>query len=552
MSSRGFIRAFLGASIFIAFFFYVSFYRDLFSLASEWTGSGFIWPLQLFHNFLNGRAFQSSMCASLACGASVGFSFNPHAFIHANVIHVNLTPYLFAPLWGLNPTPAWMYGIQAIWSLGGGLWFARSILRRLDPDDWRGKFAFASAVLLSSGLLSILNQLAQFLIFAGPMMLAMYDAALAKSRWRFAAWTIALCLVTEDAALVSMAFGAYFWLFERRRQEGALAAGLGFAWLALIFIVVQPASRAELTLTHGLNIKGVLSHIFSITPALLVRNIFSLIPALTLLPALGLGAAVFRYGRGRRGWIGIAALAVLPALPHWGESGVVGGAHHLITPFWGCFLALLRLIGDARGRGVLSGAAWAWAAVYALVSFRALVGNLPLEFKLPLLRVLRPAQARVLARGRAAESASNAAVQRAVAAIPKNDSLVYLGNIRATGLVFDRSDVWEFPDQYDRVRYILIQKDACDVNFVLRPEAGETLSRAIERTATKENVREQVLEPAVIALIRRDLEKTHRIALENESVLLLENRNPRTPSSPPTTIGLGWLKNLGRRGELAR
>ena len=74
VTRRGFLGFFLTVSIVVALFFYVSFFCGVMSGVAEWTGSGFVWTIQVFHNFLHGRPFQSSLYAvPAATGSSVGF-----------------------------------------------------------------------------------------------------------------------------------------------------------------------------------------------------------------------------------------------------------------------------------------------------------------------------------------------------------------------------------------------------------------------------------------------------------------------------------------------
>ena len=124
MNPRRAASVFFAVSCLLAAFLYASFFANFATTLSDWSGFGFTWTHQMFHNFLHGRPFQSSLFATLAAGRSVGFSANPHAFIHADVIHVNFTPYLFAWLWALHPTPASIYGLIFAWNLGAGAWFA--------------------------------------------------------------------------------------------------------------------------------------------------------------------------------------------------------------------------------------------------------------------------------------------------------------------------------------------------------------------------------------------------------------------------------------------
>lgn len=548
-----FVFWFAAAAAAVGLFFYASFFRGVVSGAAEWTGNGFIWPIQMFHNFVHGRPFQSSLYAVPdATGSAVGFISNPYGFINSNAIHINWLPYLFAPLWALHQTPAWLYAIEVLWCVLGSAFFASSILRRLDPEGWRPKLAVCLAILISSGLLSILNQMGQLLSFCGPLILAVYDAALARRRGWFLFWILALCLTAEDAAMAAFVFSAYFVVFEREwRTEGLLAAGLSGAYLVLALGVIQPASRAELSVLTSTTTTFVISHALHMRLSLIASNLFSMLPVATLLPAAGVAAALYGVPD-RRDRLILAALSLAPGAAHWGECLVVGGAHHLFPCYFGLYLGLVVLVG--RGRGGLAPRALAgWAAVYALVSLRALIGNAPPEMKLPLLRVARPAQAEALERSLRGERESNRALIAASRALGPDASVCFLGNDRAEGYVVQRSDVWDFPDYYDQTRYLLVQKDAIDLNFPFSPAPGRTLAESVAHYV-RLNVRETPLAPEALALIRRTLvdeKKTHRVSYEDAHVLVLENLAPSTPFSAPSTYGFGWWPNVGRKAKRA-
>ncbi len=532
MNPRRAAPAFLVVSSLLAAFLYASFFANFATTLCDWSGFGFTWTAQMFHNFLHSRPFQSSLFATLAAGRSVGFSANPYAFIHADVIHVNFTPYLFAWLWALHPTPASIYGLIFAWNLGAGAWFAASILRRTPRPDGRDRVMFALGVLAFAGLLSVLCQMAQMLLFAGPMLLAAYDAYLGRRRGLFLFWIAALALVSEDAAMVGVCFGAHLFLIEDEgRSYGLGAVAVCLPYLIFLLLVVQPAARAELTLTGSTTTAVIVKKMFSLGGGALLGNLRSMAPLLPFVPVFFLAAGLFG-APDRRGLIRAGSLALLPALPHWGECVVVGGAHHLLPPWYGLFLALLSWLRDAR-RPSPAASRWAWAAAAAffLVSARVQAGHLPLRLKPALYRLAgKPEKAASLERSLAGEEASNRAVIAAVSAFPNESSLVFLGNNRVTGFIAGRSEIWDYPQYSDRADYLLIQKDAIDANYSARPEE-----------------RDQPVTPAEVNELRRTLAGTHRAALENEHVLLLE-RVRKTPfENPPTTYGWGWTRNIGRR-----
>ncbi|MEK7389055.1 MAG: DUF2079 domain-containing protein [Elusimicrobiota bacterium] len=534
MTSSRAVPVFFAASILLAAFFYVCFFVNFASTLTDWSGFGFTWTHQMFHNFLHGREFQSSLFATLAAGHSVGFSANPHAFIHADVIHVNFTPYLFAWLWAPRPTPAGIYALIFSWNLTAGAWWTFSILRRTPHPDVPRRAAFASAILAFGGLLSVLCQMAQMLLFAGPILLAAYDSFLARRRGWFLFWIALLALVSEDAAMVAVCFGLHLLFVEDEgRPYGIGALALCVPYLALILFIVQPAARAELTLTGATTTAVVAKKLFSLDAGALAANLRSMAPLSPFIPAFVLSAAWFGVPD-RRALARAASLALLPALPHWGECLVVGGAHHLGPPWYGLFLALLSCLRDGI-RPDPRAARWAWAAAAAFfaVGARVQAGHLPLHMKPALYRLAgRDDQAASLERSLAKEEASNRAVIEAVSRLPVESSLVFLGNNRVLGFIAGRPEIWEYPQYSDRARFLLIQKDAIDANF--SPLSGER-----DRPVTASQVEE--LRRASVA------GGLYRTALENEHILLLERTLEVPFESPASTIGWGWVRNIGRK-----
>lgn len=550
MSFRHPASVFLAASLALAAFLYASFFANFATTLSDWSAFGFTWTHQMFHNFLHGRPFQSSLFATLDAGRSVGFSHNPHAFIHADAIHVNFTPYLFAWVWALRPTPGAIYGLIFAWNLAAGAWLGRSIVRRGAPPEAQARVLLAWGVLAAGGLLAVLCQMGQMLLFAGPFMLGAYDAYLARRKWAFALWIAALALLSEDAAMVAACFGAHLFLVEDEgRPYGVLAAAISIPYLLLLLLVVQPAARAELTLTGATTTAVVAGRLFSLSAGPLLANLRSMLPLAPFAAAFALAAALFGVPD-RRGLLRAASLALLPALPHWGECVVVGGAHHLLPPWFGLFLGLLSWLRDARSPAPRA-ARWAgaFAAVFLLVALRVQAGHLPLRLKPPLYRLAGKAdKAASLERSLAAEEASNRAVIEAAAAIPSDRSLVFLANNRAAGFIVGRSEVWDFPEHYERADFLLIQKDALDANYRFAPEPGAPLSEVLAATP-RAGERDQAVTPEMVEALRGALAKTHRAAREDGHVLLLERKERAPFENPPSTYGWGWLRAASGRGR---
>jgi hypothetical protein len=554
---KRYLVGFFLVSWFTAAFFSASFFANLRSGQVDYSGFGTTWPLQLIYNFVNDRPFQSSIFATDEAGQSVGFKESPYPYIHANVIHVNVTPYLFAPVWALWPTLDWLYGLIFLFNYAGALVFSRLILKELSPSGTRLKFFFASAVLAGSGFFMVLNQMAQFLLFAGPFMLAAYYFLIAGRRGWFFASIVALCLVTEDAAMVAMTFAAYIYFFEPERRVYARDAALfSVPYLVLVLFVVQPASRVDMVKTAGTTAeKVIVDHLFGLTPELFRKNMLSLLPALTLFPAFALAGLLFGWPRreGRR----LLALAILPPLPHWAESVFAGGAHHLMPPFAFVYVALLRMLATAPGRtDPLSEPRSRWAvagitAFFFLFAFRVSAPNLPAGLKPFLYRLLgNEEKAALRERSLRVETETNHAVIRASRAIPPDKSLVYWVNKRVPGYLIHRNDLWPFPYYFDKADYLLIQKDGLDLIYYFDPSAPGDLREAVAEGEMLQSrdapMTERHIERVVETLVRQ--EGTHRVAHEDEHALVLERIEPAKLEMPTHTLGLGWVPHvLGRR-----
>jgi|CXWL01.1.fsa_nt_gi hypothetical protein len=575
--TRRYLQVFAGFCAAWAVLIYTSFFFNLNSTLSDWSGVGVTWSYQWFYNFLHGRPFQSSVWAATPGGISVGFTDNAYAYLHGHSIHSNFTPYLFAYVWALWPTLSWLYGIIYAWSLGAGAWLTVLILKELDPKNYRPKALFAVSVLVASGLSNVLDQLAHFLLFAGPVMMAAYYFMLAGRRVAYLATIVFLCLISEDAAMVAVAFGGYVLLFEAGKKFFAFATwALALPYLAFVFLILQPTTRVPLTLLTSTTTATVVGHVFHITRSALSANLASMLPVVTLLPAFILGALLFdrkpyilkhmelfpgtvpyalRHTVKTR-LLGPLALALIPAFPHWGECVVVGSAHHLLPPMIYTYLALLSMIGTSR----ISENVWANAtkrrailavtAVFVLLSVRTTAGKLPNAVKPGLYRLLgKIEKAEVLEKALTGQRESNMSVIAAAQALPPEASLSYAVNKTVSGFISGRSDLWQFPDFFDLTDYILIQKDATDLIFQFDPVTALDLRGALKK-GQYADTRDAPMTAVMRAALRDTLvkkEKTHRVAFESEHVLLLERLQKHRFYVAPETMGLGWMKNLGRK-----
>ena len=566
-TARRYLACLSGIILIQAVFFYASFCANFTSTLSEWSAFGVNWPLQLYYNFLHGRPFQSSLYAAPIGGPAVGFVDNPYAYIHANVVHANFLPYAFAYLWALHPTLGMLYGIIIVWNLAAGAWLTRLILKRLAPKDYRPKLVFALSIFFGAGLLSIMDQFAQFLLFVGPFMMAAYYFFLTKRRFLFLAAVAAICLIGEDAAMMAVSFMAYLFFFEPEAEGRSFAltgAAVAVPYTLLVLLVVQPASRAELTLMSSSNMANVFKQVLDMTPGLLARNLKTMWPLFTLFPAFAMAGLVFGWPSAPQAAL-IAGLALVSTAPYWGEAFARGGGHHILPPFVSCYLALLRMLGYGRAEGEdwlrrrVAPVALAATAIFLLFSFRVESNLLPSALKPALYRLTgKVAKAKALELSLRVEEASNRSVIATVRSLPPEKSLTYLVNNRATGFILDRSDIWQCHDvllgryAFDQSDFFVVQKDGIDLTCCLEASSGDDV-RAMFAKSAYDFRNDCPMTPAVMKRIRDDLAGagTHRVAKEDEHVLLLENLHPVRFEVPATTMGFGWTRNLFKKAAYA-
>jgi hypothetical protein len=565
MTTQKFLTVFAAVVAVQALFFYASFFANLHSTICEWAGSAVAWPVQAYYNLLHGRSFQSSIYASPAGGDAVGFVGNPYAFIHSFAFHTSVLIYLFAGVWALHPTLATLYGIIFAWNLTCGAGLTVLILKRLAPRDYRWKAVFALSVFFGAGLLSILDQFAQPLLFVGPTMLAAYYFFLARRRWWFLAAIAAMCLTGEDASMLAVTFAGYFFLFEPEdgRSYGLTAAAFAVPYMLAALLIVQPASRADLIVLSSTNMSHVFKNITALTPAMFAENFKTLWPLFTILPSFVMAGTLFGWPSAS-GAIAVAALGLVTAAPFWAEIIIRGGAHHNLPPFISSYLALLLMIGRAKAdeawlRRSVPAAALAATAIFLLFSLRVQANNLPNALKPALYRISGKAEKGLaLERSLKVEKVSNLTTISAIKSLAPEKGVAYLTNNQAVGFFVDRSDIWQCGDTvrerfaFEQTDYFVVQKDAVNMTCCLDASAGPDYV-SIVRKSPNIIALNCPMTPALLEKIRGSFVRagTHRVAREDEHVLVLENLHPVRYVSPPETVGLGWTRNLFKKAAVA-
>jgi len=534
----------------LAFFFF-----NLGTTTSQYSIGGVTAPHQFFHNFMNGRMFQTSLFASQSTGGSIGFSHNPYAYLHTYAIHVYLTPFLFAPLWSVWPNLPWLYGVVFLVNYGAMALFAWKTLRHLSPQSFRIKMLAASGLLMASGFLFTFQQNAQLLMFSGPFALAAFYFLLTRQRAGFLVSLMLLCLISEDAAMVAVTFCFYIYLFEKDARSYALQGGtLAIAYLALVLVVIQPAARSELVLTGSTTTMVVLKHILNFDPSAIGALLIGFAPVLFFLPAFGIAYLLF--GKPDISWAQIAGLALIAPLPHWGESAIVGASHHLMPVVVFTFAAFTLMLGRTAdiqsGAAVLSGKKAVLllcvSAIFVAGSFRVMISNLPEPVLLPLYKLAGKAQRVQQLEGSVADQASNRKLIAAVEKLPRTNSLVYLTNSSVEGFIAGRSDIWKFPDNYDLADYLVIQPDARRSFYSVAVKENQSLAEALAGGKYVDDDNAYISRELVKAIVR-DLvveKKSHRVMVDEPELVILERIERHQMYNPPSTIGFGWVPNVFR------
>lgn len=551
--SRVFIQQYVtGLTILSGIFFVLMlgfFFSQLGTASSDYSAGGVSATVQFFHNFLNNRPFQTTL---YAIDESIGFR-NPFAYLNTYAIHVNLTPFLFAPIWNLWPNLAWLNGLVFLVNYGSMAIFAWKMLKVLSPHSYKFKAFAAMGLVLSSGFLFTFQQNAQFLLLSTPFILGACYFLQTRQKAMFVICILLLCLISEDAAMVAVMFSLYVYLFERDARSFAYWAGaLSFAYLAAVLFVIQPIARAELNSTSSTTAVVVIKQIADFNFDL-GTLLVGFAPVLFFVPAFVIAGLLF--GKPDVSWAKIVGLALIAPFPHWGQSAVVGATHHLLPVVVFVFAAFVTVLGrtpDVQPGGrsfpkksvilILGLTAIFWAA-----SMRTLVSNLPEQILLPLYKLAgKNERVRKLEQG-IAERQGNQHVLEVVRRIPKENSLVFWTNGAIGGIIADRSDIWPFPHYYGAADYLVLQPGARQASFSFPPMGNLTFKESLAKGKALVAY-EAVISADSVGSIVRDLvveKKSHRLVLKEPGIVLLERIDKKALFIPPSTVGFGWIQNIG-------
>lgn len=529
---------------------------NLHSTISDFSAGAISGVHQNFYNFVHGRPFQSSLYASDESGISVGFSHNPHAYIHWNVYHVHYTPYLLVPLWAIWPNLYWLYSVGFFFTYIGMAYFSWKIIQTLSPHSAKVKTVLALALLLSSGFFFTLQQKAQPLLVCGPFILAAYYCLLRKRGSLFLVTTCLLCLVSEDTATVVLCFAAYLFIFEPDRKAYAYkAATISAFYLALALFVIQPAARHDLVMTETTTFAFVIKQLRNVSIDHLQQFPLRILPVLFFAPAFAIVYLVF--GKSSFPSTQLAGLAVVSPFLHWGISIASDAAHHLMPVAAFVYLAFLLMLGRTvdvdldpplwSSRQIVL--ALVLMGLFVLGNLRVISINIPNDMRLIIYdQIGKRAAAHKLTES-FSEISGNKRVIAVAQSIPPQHSLVFLTNSTVEGFIAGRSDLWQFPHQYDVSDFLILQRNAHQSFFSFLPPLDGDLQAALRhgRFYDEDNA---VITRDMVQSVTNHLviqARTHRLVVDEPDVVLLERIEKQPFVVPSSTVGFGWIRNLMRR-----
>jgi hypothetical protein len=530
MTARLQARAVLAAAVLGLALAAAGFFRMLGTALTDYSWGDASYHTQVFYNFTAGHPFQMSAYHN----PGFGVRENPAPYANQAAVHVNLTPFLFVPLFSLRPD---LYGLYA---LTIGLVMLSAFAAVLDifrgsplpAGETAVRRALALALLFSSSLFRLSHYKGHMLLFAAPFFLGMDAAARRRKIPAYMILAALTALVGEDSAMLVMGHAAYVWLLDRDlRRPAAGAAAVAAAILGVMVFALGPAARFEMIRENGSHTIYYLTHLgFLLTGAKHFLRETRIV--MIMLPALAAVRLAFDPGPRSADRRLLALIIVVPAA-HWFITMVTSvGVHHLVPPVLCVILAASLLLSDgvpAWNDPVRRKSAIACACLYAALALWNISKDIP--------RRPTPAQA--------AESASNRAFVTAVRAlVPKNATLVLWCDEPAESFLADRTSFWRFPEFYADADYLALEPGVPN-SWVGNPPLLRT---PLRETALRPQWGDQFpITAESMTLIKDELvtrAATHEIVRDEPGLLLLKRKVSKPFPVSPSSVGFGYLRNL--------
>lgn len=529
-------------------FFLSGFFINLNSTISDYSYGDISWWLQSEHNFVNGRPFQESI-VSWAQYKEIGVIRNPDAYVNILANHSNITSILIAaPFYFVKPTIYTLYIIVIALNYFALAYFSFRIVQHLSPKQVWIKTLLVFSLFLAGSFLRVIQYKAHPILFSAPLIFGAYYMFLKKRLAWFTLLTLAIILISEDAAMFVISFSLYLLIFEEHaRRYAIVASSMAFAWLAAVIYFIQPAARAHMVMSTGSLSGGLLKSFFSkgISLGILLgrlteyKEIFLFLPAFLIVLIL-----VKRRPDTKTGWK-IAGLIFLAPIVHWGISLMFGAGHHIAPIVYMTYLALLLFVGYSdqvydfadlalSPRVLLASVTVIFLATNTLIMWH----NVPVYLQPRLFRMAGFSAKSQEVEEDLAEISSNRYFIKTVSRIPKTNSLSFVGNKTVQAFLVERSDVWSFPDYYAQSDFVAIQKDARHV-LVRFNSSAENIDKAVTNSSEDLPISPKMCDRFLAELVR--IRRTHRVALNNNKILLLEKLDKRRLPMPEYTRGFGFL-----------
>lgn len=543
-----FIIIFAVVSALVWSFFVVGFFVNINSTTSDNTWGDTTWWLQPEYNFLHGRPYQHSM-NRLDQSLEVGILKNPDAYININAGHTNVTNFAITlPFYAMSPNVDTLFIVVIALNYMGALFFSYKLISHLSPDARMMKTALVFALFLSSSFLGVIQYKAHATLYVGPFILAAYYLLLKKRLAWFIPTVVAIALISEDCAMFLVAFGVYVLLFEKdARRYAYWAVGVGAAWTLFVLMIVQPAARSHMVVSTGSTAAAMLIKDLPAVAATVVPRIIRLKEAFLFLPAIALVRLLLgpiALPRLKR----TAGLILVAPASHWAISLLEGPGHHLMPVLACSYLSVVLLVAESPAQIQTAwtnrGVRWLTAAVAAgfiLANAIVMRYDVPIYMQPSLLRTVgRQAQAADVEKD-IAEIPSNRHFISVVTSIPPEMSVSYLANRTVSAFIPNRSDLWNFPEYYTEVDYVVLQKNARHAFFMPKMDQRTDLDTAIREGAwgVDFETTPREIDAIVSDLVAR--RHAYRVALDDHEVVVLKRLTKANIPDPPYTYGLGFL-----------
>ena len=500
---------------------------------------------QMLYDFDHGRPFQQSVGHT----GSSGIRYNPSAYCNTTANHVNITHFLFAPLYRLWPSIAGCYALVLFVNyLGIAFWIFKIFSRKGEPLPGT-KIALAlGALFLSSGLFWTVTSKNTPLLYLGPFFFALYYFSLSGNSLGY--WlSLALCCgISEDAALFMVSWSSYLFLFEPKQRRQALLTGiLAAAWSIFAIKFLNVWARTGMELTAGSNVSGQWHWAIGVGRSMILGNFSELLRAIAVFSPIIIFSAAAFHEKPRTCLPKALGLVFLAPMTHWGISIITGGDHHWLP----VFLCLLVLVCELmRGQpaalplqGRLRGLpAWALGIFIALNAFGLYYNPLKHFVRQSVL----PRLMGYPAPNYKAKISHNRRVLDFIRTLPKERAFVFWLDPNMMGFVADRSDFWIFPDFFSRADFLVIDRLAPDqpgiaTDVSLRLPAPEK-DFLCSLTDAKGFLRVQDAPK-----IANYLASSYRIINKDADLLVLERLQKIPFLMPKSTIGFGFLNRATSR-----